>query len=142
MTPAEKHRKAVKEYDVATIDIRSAHICWVVPGRETEPMIKVFRFLSPEDRMFSEETPYFSDSGACYTAWEEGSLDELLDELKDMVAYFSASGIPMQTVIREFSKIREFAALGSRGGFFARTLSLALIGEDYSSQDFWMSLLD
>lgn len=127
---------------VGSIDIADAHIWWRGGFcAQSEMDVKVYQFLSPDDLFFSQlernDAGGYSDIGACECGWREMGCDDLLRRLHEMFFDMSVSGISPSQIICEFSKIRQFAALGAESYPMARALSRAVQGRAYDDLDRW-----
>jgi hypothetical protein len=114
------------------IDAKDAHIWW----EPDDGHILVARY----GEHTREPGPgFWSDVGASMTNWRELSDAERVLWLRELALdLHMTSGIPMDAIVREFAKIREFYDLGRRSHMMCRVLTKALTGTAYdlSTMDF------
>ena len=137
-----------KPYEIASIDIREAHILWkdgddrfgYLPGKKySGAFVAVFRIRSLEDINFQEKNNYcgYSDTGACWTAWKDRPIHDLVTECKEMMIEFMIRGMDPIIVVREFGKIRQIVEEGGNSFWMGRSLSMAFQGMALDSLDQW-----
>ena len=110
-------------HSVATIPAEEAHI-WFDHERR---LLAVVRFQPGHNPLGR----FACDTGASEKRWRDASPVERQRELYELAIEFMVAGHDPKHVVREFAKIREFAATGGQSYTMARALTEAIEGRAY-----------
>ena len=67
--------------------------------------------------------------GASYSDWHESNNTQRIQLMLETAIDLAMQGFPMDGILREFAKVREFRALGSQSYPMCRALTSALVGQ-------------
>lgn len=110
---------------IATIPAAEAHIWWTGDDGTEPRRLTVVRFAERKEPLGR----FACDTGASEASWRRASPAERQRLLYQMAIEFMVAGHEPQHVIREFAKIREFAAAGGKSYPMCRALTEAIEGE-------------
>jgi hypothetical protein len=74
--------------------------------------------------------PYWGDPiGAAYSQWNEMNNNQRINLMLETAIDLAMQGFPMVAVLKAFSEVKEFRALGRRSYPMCRALTTALVGK-------------
>lgn len=114
------------------IALKVASIYWKRDGSS----IRVFEHLSDEYKRWraSEGRVGWSDGGASDESWRCATSSEQIQTVLELAIKLMVDGYDPKQIICEFSKIREFYALGNSSHYMCNAITKAITDEAYDCE--------